>query len=78
VSVLENTGDDDSPNRTYIRTAHESPKNMEKQNDHLHTWVATYAIEGRVTCVIPWMRALPDRVALGSFSTELGDVKICL
>jgi hypothetical protein len=24
------------------------------------------------------MRALPDRVALGSFSTELGDVKMCL
>jgi hypothetical protein len=24
------------------------------------------------------MRALPERVAFGSFSTELGDVKICL
>ena len=24
------------------------------------------------------MRAFPDRVALGSFSTELGDVKMCL
>ena len=24
------------------------------------------------------MRALPDRVAFGSFSTELGDVKMCL
>lgn len=27
---------------------------------------------------MPWIRALPDRVALGSLSTELGDVKICL
>jgi hypothetical protein len=35
-------------------------------------------MEAMVTCFIPWMRALPDRVALGSFSTELGDVKICL
>jgi len=42
------------------------------------TWVATYAIDGIVTCVIPWIRALPDRVALGSFSTELGEVKMCL
>lgn len=42
------------------------------------TCVATYAIEGPVTRVIPWMRALPDRVALGSFSTELGDVNTCL
>jgi hypothetical protein len=24
------------------------------------------------------MRALPERVAFGSFSTELGEVKICL
>jgi hypothetical protein len=24
------------------------------------------------------MRALPERVALGSWSTELGDVKMCL
>jgi hypothetical protein len=35
-------------------------------------------MEGRVTCVIPWMRAFPDRVALGSLLTELGDVNICL
>lgn len=35
-------------------------------------------MEGAVTCVIPWIRALPDRVAFGSLSTELGDVKICL
>lgn len=35
-------------------------------------------MEGSVTRVIPWMRALPDRVALGSFSTELGDVNMCL
>jgi hypothetical protein len=44
----------------------------------LITWVAIYAIEGGVTLVIPWMRALPDRVALGSLSTELGEVNTCL
>lgn len=37
-----------------------------------------YAIEPRVAHNMPWIRALPDRVALGSASTELGDVKICL
>jgi hypothetical protein len=37
-----------------------------------------YAIDPDVTCVIPWMRAFPECVALFSFSTELGDVKICL
>jgi len=37
-----------------------------------------YAMDGAVTWVMPWMRAFPDRVAFGSFSTELGDVKICL
>ena len=42
------------------------------------TWVATYAIDPAVTWVIPWIRALPDLVAFGSFSTELGDVKMCL
>lgn len=41
-------------------------------------WVATYAMEAAVTLVIPCMRAFPDRVAFGSFSTELGDVKMCL
>jgi len=42
------------------------------------TCVAMYAIEAGVTRVIPWIRALPDRVALGSFSTELGEVNMCL
>ena len=37
-----------------------------------------YAIEADVTWVIPWMHALPDLVALGSLSTELGDVNMCL
>jgi hypothetical protein len=37
-----------------------------------------YAIEGGVTCDMPWIRALPDRVALLTLSTELGDVKTCL
>jgi hypothetical protein len=31
-----------------------------------------------VTRLMPWIRALPDFVALFSLSTELGDVKICL
>lgn len=31
-----------------------------------------------MTRVIPCMRAFPDRVAFASFSTELGDVNICL
>jgi hypothetical protein len=31
-----------------------------------------------VTHVMPWIRALPDLVAFTSFSTELGEVKICL
>jgi hypothetical protein len=35
-------------------------------------------MEAVVTRVMPWMRALPDRVALASFSTELGEVNICL
>jgi hypothetical protein len=42
------------------------------------TWVATYAREAGVTQAIPWMRVLPDHIALGSRSTELSDVKICL
>lgn len=38
----------------------------------------TYANDGIVTDVMPCIRAFPDRVAFGSLSTELGDVKICL
>lgn len=45
---------------------------------YLLTWVLAYAIDAGVTRVIPCIRALPDRVALASFSTELGDVKIYL
>lgn len=37
-----------------------------------------YAIEAGVTRVIPWILALPDRVARASFSTELGEVNTCL
>lgn len=40
--------------------------------------MATYANEGIVTADIPCIRAFPERVAFGSLSTELGDVKICL
>ena len=38
----------------------------------------TTTLEAGVTLVIPWIRALPDRVALASFSTELGGVKTYL
>lgn len=44
----------------------------------MHTCVAVYAMEALVTRVMPCIRALPDRVALQSFSTELGEVNICL
>jgi hypothetical protein len=37
-----------------------------------------YAIDADVTEVIPWIRALPDRVALVALSTELGEVNMCL
>jgi hypothetical protein len=46
--------------------------------DQERTCVAMYAMEAVVTEVMPWMRALPDRVALTSFSTELGEVNTCL
>ena len=31
-----------------------------------------------MTDVMPWIRALQERVALTTLSTELGDVKMCL
>jgi hypothetical protein len=37
-----------------------------------------YAIDARVVRVMPWIRALPERVALGSRSTELGEVNTYL
>jgi hypothetical protein len=42
------------------------------------TWVAMYVIKACVTQVIPWIRALPEHVALAALSTELGDVKTYL
>ena len=42
------------------------------------TCVAMYANEAVETRTIPCIQALPDLVDLTSFSTELGDVKICL
>lgn len=44
----------------------------------MRTWVATYEIDARVTCVMPCIRALPDLVAFTTLSTELGDVKMNL
>ena len=76
VSVLEKTGDELSANRT---CSTREQKQIFQNNDRKpFTWVATYAIEAAVTLVMPWIRALPDRVALGSLSTELGEVDICL
>ena len=42
------------------------------------TCVAVYATEALVTWVMLCMHAFPDRVALQLFSTELGEVNICL
>ena len=42
------------------------------------TWVATYAKDIVVTDVMLWMCMFPDLVALGSSSSELGEVKVCL
>lgn len=47
-------------------------------NSAHHTCVATYAMDAGVTFTIPWIRALPDLVARGSLSTELGEVNINL
>lgn len=35
-------------------------------------------MDARVTLVMPWMRAFPDRVALQILSTELGEVNTYL
>ena len=42
------------------------------------TCIATYAKEAVVAQVILCIWAFPDLIAFTSFSTELGDVKICL
>ena len=42
------------------------------------TCIAVYAIEALVTQVMPCICTFPDRVALQSFLTELGEVNICL
>ena len=42
------------------------------------TCIAVYAIEALVTQVMPCICAFPDHVALESFSTELGEVNMCL
>jgi hypothetical protein len=50
VSVRENIGDEESANRTCSNCRLE---NVEALHDEVLTWVATYAIEGAVTFVIP-------------------------
>jgi len=42
------------------------------------TCIAMYAREAVVMRVIPYSQALSDLVALTSFSTKLGEVKMCL
>ena len=73
VSVLQKTDEDDSVKRSYHII---SCKPMELRRKL--TWVAIYAKEAVVVRVIPCIRAFPDLVAFTSFSTELGEVKICL
>ena len=34
-----------------------------------------YAMDAGVALIIPWRQALPERVALASFLTELSEVK---
>jgi len=43
-----------------------------------HTCIVTYAKEAIVARVIPYIQAFLDLVAFTFFSTEWGDVKICL
>jgi hypothetical protein len=75
VSVREKIGVHVRENRTYD-TIVRCEENWDSKG--VHTWVAIYVREGLVTEVIPWILALPERVALTSLSTELGDVKMCL
>jgi hypothetical protein len=73
-SVLEKTGDELREKRTYHRRGLAKCNRIKRG----HTCVAMYAIDESVMEVIPWIRAFPERVALGSFSTELGEVNMCL
>lgn len=77
VSFLLNTFDEHSANLACMTRVliYHRPQRVCTRNC---TCVATYAIDARVTQVMPCIRAFPDLVALASRSTELGDVKICL
>jgi hypothetical protein len=70
-SVLEGKGDE--PNPGWIG-ASESRTRGSMTDLKTITRVAIYAINAVVTRVMPCMRAFPDRLALGSLSTELGEV----
>ena len=76
MSDLQNTDDDDRAKRTCLKQWRIS--GCIDGADQECPWVAMYAMEDVVTEVMPWMQALPDRVALTSFSTELGEVNTCL
>ena len=73
MSVREKTAEELRAKRAY-----KGEDNEIKFWHNVLTWVAMYAIDAGVTKVIPWIRALPDRVALGILSTELGEVNMYL
>ena len=73
VSVLQKTDEDDSAKRSCHIVSRKLIEIGWK-----YTWVAIYAKDAVVVRVIPCIRAFPDLVAFTSFSTELGEVKICL
>lgn len=76
VSVQEKPGEDNSANLTYsLIYIHQDRSTKETKK---FTWVAIYVVNAGVTWVIPCICAFPECMALGSFSMELGEVKICL
>ena len=74
MSLLQKTEEDDNAKRS-CQVINVNDDGMETAG---RTCVATYAMEAVVGRVIPCRRALPDFVAFVSFSTELGEVKMCL
>lgn len=73
MSVLQKTDEDDSTKQSCHIVSH---KLIELQQKHI--WVAIYAKEAVMVWVISCIWAFLDLVAFTSFSTELGEVKICL
>jgi hypothetical protein len=73
MSVRENTDDELNENLTWQDNQCE-----EYVIKYQHTCMAIYARDPLVTNFMPWRYAFLERVAFGSLSTELGDVKTCL